>query len=607
MDGKKLEYKGEEALKEIQRLTTEANKVQEDLLKAILTRNRTTEYLRKYMTEGASMDDDVLVFKQKVPVITYKDICPYIQRIANGEDSSLISGHPIVEMLCSSGTSGGEPKLMPTIAEDLDRRTFVYNMIMPIMNQYVTGLDAGKAMFLYFVKAEMSTPCGLPARTVLTSYYKSKHFKGRSRDRYNDQTSPDEAILCDDSNQSMYCQLLAGLINRQQVLRLGAVFASALLRAISFLERNWVSLSNDIRKGKLSPMITDSGCRLAMSSMLQSAADPRLADEIENICSRRSWKGIVCDLWPRAKYIEAVVTGSMSQYIPALEYYSMGKLPLVCTMYASSECYFGVNLKPLCDPTHVSFTLLPNMGYYEFIPLSKNETYRNEEADEDEISSNKLLVELVHVKIGCYYELVVTTFSGLNRYRIGDVLQVTGFHNRTPQFRFICRRNVILSIDNDKTNEEDLHKSVMAAKKLLEPYNALLVEYTSYADTSSVPGHYVIYWEIKHYTVPAVCIDKQATSPLGPKVLEDCCIAIEEDLDYIYRRCRTNDKSIGPLEIRVVKAGTFELLMDLFIKEGASINQYKTPRCIKSDAALKLLKSNVKACFFSPRNPTWFP
>ncbi|XP_076922169.1 putative indole-3-acetic acid-amido synthetase GH3.9 [Bidens hawaiensis] len=594
MDGKKLEYKGAEALKEIQRLTTEADKVQQDLLKEILTRNKRTEYLQKYMTE-----DDVPEFKKKVPVITYKDIYPYIQRIANGEDSSLISGHTIVEMLCSSGTSGGEPKLMPTIAEDLDRRIFVYNMIMPIINQYVTGLDEGKAMLLCFVKAEMSTPSGLPARAVLTSFYKSKHFKARSRNGYNDETSPDEAILCDDSNQSMYCQLLSGLIHRQQVLRLGAVFASAFLRAITFLERNWVHLCKDIRTGKLSPMITDSGCRLAMSSILKSA-DPRLADEIESICSRRSWEGIVCNLWPQAKFIEAVVTGSMSQYIPALKYYSMDKLPLVSGMYASSECYFGVNLNPLCDPANVSYTLLPNMGYFEFIPISKDETFGS---DDEEISLNKL-VDLVHVKIGCYYELVVTTFSGLNRYRIGDVLQVTGFHNHAPQFRFICRRNVILSIDNDNTSEEDLHKSVMAAKRLLDPYNALLVEYTSYADTSSVPGHYVIYWEIKHCTSSVL---DSVISPLGPQVLQDCCVAIEEELDYTYRRCRTKDKSIGPLEIRVVKTGTFELLMDLFIKGGASINQYKTPRCIKSDAALKLLKSNVKACVFSPRDPTWFP
>ncbi|XP_052208845.1 putative indole-3-acetic acid-amido synthetase GH3.9 [Diospyros lotus] len=594
MDGKRLEYKGEEALKELEKLTGKADEVQESILREILARNGETEYLKKYMA-GSS---DVLEFKRRVPVITYNGVRPYIQRIANGEDSSLISGHPITEMLCSSGTSAGEPKMMPSIAEDLDRRTFLYNLIMPIMNQYISGLDEGKAMFLYFVKSEMSTPCGLPARTVLTSYYKSKHFKCRSRDPFNDFTSPDQAILSSDSKQSMYCQLLAGLLHRRQVLRLGAVFASAFLRAISFLEDNWPDLCQDIRTGQLNPSITDAECRSAMSVVL-SAPDPELAGEIEAICGQSSWKGIVCRLWPKAKYIEAVVTGTMAQYIPSLEYYTNGELPLVCTMYASSECYFGVNLKPLCEPSEVVFTLLPNMGYFEFIPLGENGTLFMDLDEEDEVPKDKL-VDLVEVRLGCYYELVVTTFAGLYRYRIGDVLQVTGFHHRAPQFRFICRRNVVLSIDNDKTNEEDLHKSVTKAKKLLEPYGALLVEYTSYADASSVPGHYVIYWEIRNCSPTAVAPSLE--------VLRECCAAMEEELDYVYRRCRAHDKSVGPLEIRVVKPGTFEALMDLFIEQGGSINQYKTPRCIKSNnAALKLLDSSVKACFFSPRDPMWKP
>ncbi|XP_019188275.1 PREDICTED: putative indole-3-acetic acid-amido synthetase GH3.9 [Ipomoea nil] len=609
MDGKKLEYKGEKALKEIERLTSNAGEVQEEILKRIMEMNGGCEYLNKYNlknknnSSSSSVEEDLVSdFKRCVPVIAYEDIRPYILRIANGDHFSPITGQPITEMLCSSGTSGGEPKLMPSIAEDLDRRTFLYNLIMPIMDQYIPGMDEGKAMYLYFVKAEMSTPCGLPARTVLTSYYKSKHFKCRSFDPYNDMTSPDQSILCSDTNQSMYCQLLAGLVYRRQVLRLGAVFASAFLRAISFLQHNWPSLCLDIRTGQLSGMIADSECRSAMSKILL-APDPELADEIEEICRAASWKGIVYRLWPKAKYIEAVITGSMSQYVPALRYYSDGKLPLICTMYASSECYFGVNLKPLSDPADVAFTLLPNMGYFEFIPLGENGTFlsnlnkEGEEEEEESIPQSKL-VDLVHVRLGCYYELVVTTFSGLYRYRIGDVLQVAGFHNKAPQFKFTCRRNVVLSIDSDKTNDEDLHRSITAAKKLLEPHQALLVEYTSYADTSSVPGHYVIYWEIMH--AGAAAIDAQ--------VLQDCCIAIEEQLDYVYRRCRSHDKCIGPLEIRVVKPGTFDLLMGNFINEGSSINQYKTPRCIKSNSsALKILESNVRARYFSPRDPAWKP
>ncbi|XP_051141858.1 putative indole-3-acetic acid-amido synthetase GH3.9 isoform X2 [Andrographis paniculata] len=637
MDGKKLEYKGVEALKELERLTIKAGEVQEQILTQILSQNCHTHYLSKYYNNNNNCCNNKLqlshdLFKKNVPLVTYKDIYPYILRIANGDDdSNLLTAHPITEMLSSSGTSAGEPKLMPSIAEDLDRRTFVYNLIMPIINQYVDGLDEGKAMYLYFVKAETSTACGIPARTVLTSYYKSSHFKHRPHDPFNDFTSSDAAILCHDSDQSMYCQLLAGLIHRRRVLRLGAVFASALLRAISFLERHWREFCRDIRAGELSVGVSDAACRLAMADLLRRP-DPDAADEIENIC-RQSWKGIVCRLWPNAKYIEAVVTGSMSQYVPALKFYSDDRLPLVCPMYASSECYFGVNLKPLCPPSEVSFTLLPNMAYFEFLPLAEDGKLWMAFEDDDDTENdnetapfsnnterapfknnnettpfnkkeaapfNSKLVDLVNVKVGCYYELVVTTFSGLYRYRIGDVLQVTGFHNEAPQFRFICRRNVVLSIDCEKTNEEDLHRSITAAaKSFLEPRGALLVEYTSYADATSVPGHYVLFWEIKS-TV--------AGTNLAAWVLNECCIAVEEGLDYVYRRCRTNDKSVGPLEIRWVKGGTFEKLMDLSIAQGgASINQYKTPRCVKSKAFLKLLNANVSESYFSPRDPVWNP
>lgn len=100
MDGKKWEYKGEKALKELEKLTQNADEVQENLLKEILMRNGETEYLKKYLFGSK----DVLEFKRSVPVITYKAIRPYIQRIANGEASSLITSHPITEMLCRSFT-----------------------------------------------------------------------------------------------------------------------------------------------------------------------------------------------------------------------------------------------------------------------------------------------------------------------------------------------------------------------------------------------------------------------------------------------------------------------------------------------------------------------
>ncbi|KAE8730313.1 Indole-3-acetic acid-amido synthetase GH3.17 [Hibiscus syriacus] len=589
----------EAGMKIIEDLTENVHQIQQLVLEEIITRNAHTEYLKGFLNGQCDMQ----VFKNKVPVVNYEDIKPYIERIANGDSVNIISAEPIIELLTSSGTSGGQPKMMPSTAEDLNRKTFFYNLLVPVMNKYVDGLDEGKAMYLLFVKPETKTPSGLMARPVLTSYYKSSNFKNRPFNRFNVYTSPDETILCSDGKQSMYCQLLCGLVQRQEVLRVGAVFASAFLRAIKFLEDNWKELCSNIRAGHVSDWITDPSCRNVVSSIL-GEPDPESANLIEHECGGESWEGIIKKLWPRTKYIEVIVTGSMAQYVSTLEFYS-GGIPLVSTMYASSECYFGINFKPLSKPSDVSYTLISNMAYFEFIPVKKNHEDGTVDVQcngvcKENCSEDVETVDLVDVKLGQYYELVVTTFTGLYRYRVGDILMVSGFHNKAPQFRFVHRRNVVLSIDTDKTNEEDLLKAVTKAKVIVESLGFLLIEYTSYADTTSIPGHYVLFWEL---TIKG----SNHLPVLDPKLMEQCCSAVEESLDSVYRRCRRKDNSIGPLEIRVVQHGTFDALMDFCVSQGSSVNQYKTPRCIKSEEVVNILDSRVVGRFFSPNAPSWKP
>ncbi|CBI22502.3 unnamed protein product, partial [Vitis vinifera] len=456
--------KDAKALQFIEEMTRNADSVQERVLAEILSRNGETEYLKRFKLEGSTVRE---TFKSKIPVIKYEDLQPEIQRIANGDRSAILSAHPISEFLTSSGTSAGERKLMPTIQEELDRRQMLYSLLMPVMNLYVPGLDKGKGLYFLFVKSETRTPGGLLARPVLTSYYKSEHFKTRPYDPYNVYTSPNEAILCADSFQSMYTQMLCGIYERKQVLRLGAVFASGLLRAIRFLQLNWHQLTHDIRTGTLSPKITDPSVR--------------------NCCSKDNWEGIITRIWPNTKYLDVIVTGAMAQ-----------------------------------------------------------------------------LVDLAHVEVGKEYELVITTYAGLYRYRVGDILRVTGFHNSAPQFHFVRRKNVLLSIDSDKTDEAELQKAVDNASKLLREVN---------------------------------------TSVL----LGQCCLAMEESLNSVYRQGRVADNSIGPLEIRVVKSGTFEELMDYAISRGASINQYKVPRCVNFTPIMELLDSRVVSSHFSPALPHWTP
>ena len=80
----------------IEEVTKNCDAVQERVLAEILGRNANTEYLERHRLEGRT---DRPSFKSRVPVVTYEDIQPDIQRIANGDFSPILSSHPISEFL----------------------------------------------------------------------------------------------------------------------------------------------------------------------------------------------------------------------------------------------------------------------------------------------------------------------------------------------------------------------------------------------------------------------------------------------------------------------------------------------------------------------------
>ncbi|EYU42175.1 hypothetical protein MIMGU_mgv1a003400mg [Erythranthe guttata] len=558
----------------IEDMTRNADIVQKNFLSEILTRNSDTEYLKKFNLNGAT---DQETFKSKIPIITYDDIEPFVRRIADGDRSPILSSLPISEFIFSSGTSSGEPKLIPSGREESNRRHLLFSLMTSIIKLHVNGVDKGKGLHFWFTKADIKTKGGIPARSATTSLFKGDLFKTRPYP-HNMCTSPNEAVYCLDTYQSTYAQLLCGLYEREHIMRVGAIFASGLLSVIKFLKLNWEQLAHDIRTGSLNLKITDPPLRECMTRIVRP--DPELADLIARECANGdNWEGIITRIWPNTKLLEMIVTGTMAQYIPTLDHYS-GGLPKVSMLYGASECFFGLNLDPMCDPSEVSYTIMPNMAYFEFSPL------------ESEPDSPGQLVDLVDVEIGKEYEVVITNSSGLYRYRMGDVLKVTGFHHKSPKLQFVRRKNMLLNIDWEKTNEVDLQEAVGHAAKLLREFGTSVVDYTSYADTSTIPGHYVIYWELQAPLKEDSC----------EKVIEQCCIAMEESLNPIYRLLRV-DGSIGPLEIRVVKSGTFEELMNYAISKGGSIGQYKVPRCVSFKPIVDILDSRVLATSFSTSLP----
>ncbi|KAK9690869.1 hypothetical protein RND81_09G159800 [Saponaria officinalis] len=566
----------------IEELTSNCDGVQGNVLAEILSRNAETEYLKRHGLPNDCIDRET--FKSKVPLVTYDDIKPDIQRIYNGDFSPILCAEPVTELWLSSGTSDGQRKPVPATEDDMQRRHKLLTTVMSFIKQRINGPepDKGKAFTLLLTRDEIVTPGGLLARPSLSSVYKNPKYYYDKPYPFNTNTSPIEAIHCSDHFQSIYTQLLCGFYQRHDVTRIKAVFGSNLVWAVHFLKRHYSEICHDISSGTLTPKITDLSLRTCIVDTFMGHQETDLADFIENECTGGNWAGIFKRIWPNAKYLETVVTGSMAQYIPILNHYS-GGLHLVSVQYSSSECDLGFNLNPMCDPYDICYTIMPNMAFYEFIPLNV-----------DTFGPNCETVDMANVVVGQEYELVVTTYTGLYRYRVGDVLCPTGFYNSTPQFKISRRRNVVLSIDTEKTTETELQEAIEKASTILKPLDTIILDYTSNANIKTLPGHYVIYLELM--------TNNNQQNGLGPEILEQCCSAMEAALGSVYRVARV-DESIGPLEIRVVSNGTFEKLKDYAMSKGACMNQFKVPRCVKLCPMLELLDSRVVSAHFSPSVP----
>lgn len=82
-------------LKILEDLTSNAKQIQDDVIKEILKLNAKTEYLQRFLHESSDKE----LFKKKVPVVSYEDVKPYIERVVDGDSSDIISGKPITEFI----------------------------------------------------------------------------------------------------------------------------------------------------------------------------------------------------------------------------------------------------------------------------------------------------------------------------------------------------------------------------------------------------------------------------------------------------------------------------------------------------------------------------
>lgn len=82
-------------INEFEALTKDAGRLQRETLREILEQNGEAEYLRNFGLGGRTDPDS---FKSCIPLVTHSDLEPYIQGIADGDTSPVLTGKPITSI-----------------------------------------------------------------------------------------------------------------------------------------------------------------------------------------------------------------------------------------------------------------------------------------------------------------------------------------------------------------------------------------------------------------------------------------------------------------------------------------------------------------------------
>ena len=521
-----------------------ANKMQETCIKRLMRKNKTTVYGKLNNFKDVKSIED---YQRIVPLSVYADYDDYVWRMANGE-KGLITNMYVRRFTESSGSTGKQ-KLVP----------------LSYWAEWVCQCFSFSAPVGCAVKWFAKKGKALPAQKgLLTAETSCRKVKGGTisclssipllnvKPIVNFFTTSPKEVLFPEPNVDMdmhYMKLRFALPNKK-ISYLGTIFITTLESMFFYMEENWEMLCDDIEKGIINDSVrVPDEIRAKYNKKLKP--NPKRAEELR----REFRKGfdespIIPRIWPNVGWMYGMGTGSLSFYAKKLRRYIGDDIPMHYLGYTATEAFMAVPL----EFNSYEYVILPQNGFYEFRPIDQ-EGYDN-------------LLTIKDLEVGKEYEIILTNMSGFYRYRIEDVVKVTGYYNQSPKITFCYRLNQIANISGEKVSSLAFDEIVA---NLSEKTGDLYIGYSIYADRSTSPGHYKLFIELAE----DIADDKKATYN---ELFEDMLCKGNVSVEPLIK-----SGALGHPEVLFLKKGTYDDYREVLRARGANLNQVKPIKVIDTD------------------------
>ncbi|MBR1442523.1 MAG: GH3 auxin-responsive promoter family protein [Firmicutes bacterium] len=515
-----------------EQMTFEPMEVQKKLLMELLEENKNTEYGKKY---GFDKINSIEEYQNRVPVTEYDDYTEYIDRMTNDGEEGLISNKKPVWYNKTSGTVG-EPKKIPYTQATRDR----FNRYSLGFQSAILYKEIGEkyfgGRFLNLIrcggvitKLPDGTPFGPISEASLRPYI----------DRWEHIYSvPSEATFAPKGTDTGYLNARYALCDKD-INNINCSFTGFLLDFCRYIEKNRKLLVNDIEKGIIDESIElPDDIRKKLTANLTPM--PERAAQLKSIFEEGFESPFIPKVWKKLSYVVGGASAGFARYTKEIrERYLGDDIAFYYRGISASEGIFTVPLGLAANES----ALIPDSLFYEFISLS---------------DENAQPVTMDKLETGKEYELVITNHSGFYRYRMKDVMRVTGFHNSVPLVEFLYRIDKTVSLMGEKTTELALRT---AAERTAAECGFLLLDSSVYPDTDEV--RYVYIMEI----------DRVPSGLTEEKILA----CLENNLSQANPSYGEKIQSglIKPAKLLFAQPETYVLYKEMMLMKGNSVAQLK--------------------------------
>jgi len=468
-------------------------------------------------------------WRRAVPIRTYDEFRPYIDRSFDGERDVLTRSRPYA-FLKTSGTSGS-PKLVPTTRHwRMNYRGPALYAQWGLYFQLVglNRVDPWTALDLSWDRtSEVSTEGRFPVYGISQ---RCDSLGG------NDWTPPwfSSPWFTDSINEIASADRLYAkmrLLVGKDVRIVVSVNPSKIVMLAEQLRDRTDELIEDVRNGTLLgrpyPAV---------------GPDRELAARLSTVRGVGQAPLRVTDLWPRLSLAVCWMSGSARFY----ESWLRDLIPDIAILPFSTTGTEGIVTLPV-DGHSTAGPLATNQGLYEFFAVD----------DVGGISGDP--VPMTALERGTNYRLVMSQANGLYRYDVGDNYRVVGWVGATPRLEFQGRAGVRSSFTGEKLTDADIHTTVA---RVTTGRGATIPFFTA-VPVWDTPPRYVVAIEANDG------FDESALLNLAGSI--DTTLQ-EVNIEYAEKRL---SHRLAPARVLPLRRGAFRRLTEFRLANGAAPAQIK--------------------------------